>query len=562
MDVKNMRENIAKLESARKDGNGSTRIFSKTMKAASFLLFLSLSLSLCACAHKVKLSSGEVTDDAQSITAVVTEEDLVLLDGFEKLGYADFSGSSCLDAITEWEKTHPLVDVRYTVTFPNGEEANNRSTELDLSGITDDMAEEVMAAFSFLPSLKQVSLGSDSDGLSPVKASVFEETFPDISFDYSFHLFGKPMKLTASSLNLKTASPEEIRSSLDTISVLHDLKKIDLGNDEREDALSWEDILALREAAPEAEIAYRFKLYDREVNLTDETLDFSYVQILDNGEALLDAARCMPHLKTLDMDSCGIGNQRMEEIRDALPDTEVIWRIFFGTTYTARTDVERILASSPSYGGTLRNRDIEVLKYCTKLKYLDIGHNEAITDLSVVNYMPDLEVLIIAMNPLGDLTPLAKCKHLEYLELFYSRTDDLSPLAEVKSLKHLNVGHCPFLHDISPIYDLDLERFYLGNYLSCPVPAEQVDHYRELHPDCEVDNTAYESSEAGWRRAANLEGEALEWYEQQPYYREDRRSYAPRYSLLRDQMGYDSLAYSVTWKDPTYHFVPWQPHTS
>ncbi len=526
------------------------------------MLCLPIMVLLCACAQKVTLSSGDVQDDVQSITAVVTEEDLEKLDGFEKLGYADFSGSNCLEAIQEWGEDHPLVELRYTVPFPNGAEAENTATALDLTGLKDKDAGEAMETLAFLPALRQVNLGTDSDGLSPVNAAAFVEAYPDISFDYGFRLFGKNMTLAETSLNLKKASSKEIHASLETIAVLQNLKKIDLGTDERENAPSWKDILALREAAPDAEIAYRFTLYDREVNLSDKELDFSYFQIPDDGEALLDAARCMPNLKTLDMDSCGLNNKRMEEIRDALPDTEVIWRIFFGASYTVRTDVERILASSPSYGGTLYNKDIQVLKYCTKLKYLDIGHNEAITDLSVVNYMPDLEVLIIAMNPLGDLTPLAKCEHLEYLELFYSKTDDLSPLAEVKTLKHLNVGHCPYLHDISPIYDLELERFYLGNFLSCPVPAEQVDHYRELHPDCEVDNTAYESSEAGWRRAANLEGEELEWYMQQPYYREDRHNYAPRYSLLRDQMEYDSLAYSVTWKDPTYHFVPWQPHTS
>ena len=156
------------------------------------------------------------------------------------------------------------------------------------------------------------------------------------------------------------------------------------------------------------------------------------------------------------------------------------------------------------------------------------------------------------MNPLGDLTPLADCENLEYLELFYSNTDDLSPLAGLKSLKHLNVGHCPRLTDISPIYGLELERFYLGAFAYCPVPAEQVNHYRELHPDCEVDNISYESSEGAWRRGANLQGEALEWYKQQPYYREDRRFFAPRYALLRDQMGYDGLRYSFPWNDKYY----------
>ena len=114
-----------------------------------------------------------------------------------------------------------------------------------------------------------------------------------------------------------------------------------------------------------------------------------------------------------------------------------------------------------------------------------------------------------------------------------------------------------YMKDISPVYDLELERFYLGAFASCPVPPEQVDRYRELHPNCEVDNTLYESSEGAWRRAANLEGEALEWYMQQPYYREDRKAYAPRYALLRDQMGYDGLQYSTKWNDPDYKFVSW-----
>ena len=241
----------------------------------------------------------------------------------------------------------------------------------------------------------------------------------------------------------------------------------------------------------------------------------------------------------------------MAAIRDALPETEVVWRVDFGGKYTARTNEIRILAS---FGG-VTNADNERLKYFTKLKYLDLGHNEAITDLSFVRYMPDLEVLIIAMNPLGDLTPLADCEKLEYLELFYSNTDDLSPLANVKSLKHLNVGHCYKLTDISPIYGLDLERFYLGTFTFCPVPAEQVDHYRELHPDCEVDNTQWESSEGAWRLGANLQGEALEWYKQQPYYREDRRFFAPRYALLRDQFGYDGLRYSYPWNDPDYKLM-------
>ena len=525
---------------------------------AALSLALMLALVLCGCAAKIELSSGTVKDSIQSITAVVTPEDLEKLDGFEKLISADFSGSTCYDALLSWAEEHPLVETTYTVTFPGDIVVDNHATELDLTGLRDVQAYEAMDLLGYLPRLKSVNLGSESDGLSPENALLFSDAYLGIDFTYHCQLLGKDSQLKEQKLDLTGTSPKEIRAALKTISCLRDLEKIQLGSDEREDAPSWHDILALREAAPNAKIYYNFTLYDMPFTLEDRSMDLSYHQITDEGTEVLEIAKCMRNLETLNMDSCGVSNESMAMIRDELPNTDVIWRINFGMKYTALTNTERILASSPSVGGrALTNSDVSLFKYFTKVKYLDIGHNESITDLSFVHFMPDLEVLIIAMNPLGDLRPLAECENLEYLELFYSNTDDLTPLAGLKNLRHLNVGHCPLLTDISPIYDLDLDRFYLGVYQFCPVPPEQVEHYRILHPDCEVDNEQWESSEGAWRLGAFLEGEELEWYMQQPYYREDRRNYAPRYALLRDQMGYDGLLYSTKWNDPTYRSVSW-----
>ena len=36
---------------------------------------------------------------------------------------------------------------------------------------------------------------------------------------------------------------------------------------------------------------------------------------------------------------------------------------------------------------------------------------------------------------------------------------------------------------------------------------------------------------------------------------QERIGYAPRYALLCDQMGYDSLAYTVSWYDPDYKYL-------
>ena len=530
-----------------KDRNSICRLQPCRRPAAVFLTIL-LCLSLCGCAKKIPLSGGTVKDTDQRITAVVTPEDLKLLDSLEALVSADFSGSTCYAELADWAARHPTVEVRYTLPFPGGVTAENTADSLDLTGLTDGDAQEALDLLAFLPKLRSVDLGSEENGLSPASAGRFQDRYPDLAFSYRCTLFGKPSDLSETVLDLTNTPPEEIEEALETIACLRELKEIRLGSDEREDAPSWDQILALREAAPEAVIDYRFSVFDYSFTLEDEEMDISYRPVRENWPEILQIARCMPNLKSLIMDSCGVENENMAAIRDALPQAEVVWRVDFGGKYTARTNEIRILAS---FGG-VTNADNERLKYFTKLKYLDLGHNEAITDLSFVRYMPDLEVLIIAMNPLGDLTPLADCEKLEYLELFYSNTDDLSPLANVKSLKHLNVGHCYKLTDISPIYGLDLERFYLGTFTFCPVPAEQVDRYRELHPDCEVDNTQWESSEGAWRLGANLQGEALEWYKQQPYSREDRRYYAPRYALLRDQMGYDGLRYSYPWNDPYY----------
>ena len=520
----------------------------------SAVILLNL-LFLCGCAKKFALSSTTVMDNAQSVTAVVTPEDLELLDSLESLVFADFSGSTCYHELMVWAARHPLVEVRYIVDFPCGVSAENSTTELDLSGLKDAEAGDAIEKLAFLPQLKSVDLGSEKNGLSPKTAVSFFSEYPDLQFSYHCTLFGEDSTLNETSLDLSKASPKEIKSSLDAISAMRNLKKIQLGSDEREDAPTWEEILALREAAPHAAVDYSFRIFDLPFTLEDEEVDISYHPVRESWSEILAIAKCMPNLKTLMMDSCGVANEDMAVIRDALPETEVVWRINFGTNYSARTSVIKILASKPSLGGTLTDADVEIFKYFPKLKYLDIGHNEDITDLSFVRYLPDLEVLIIAMNPLGDLTPLADCKNLEYLELFYSNTDDLSPLAGLKNLKHLNVGHCPYLTDISPIYDLDLDRFYLGRFEDCPVPLEQVDHYRELHPDCEVENTSWESSEGAWRRGRFLEGEELEWFKEQPYYNEERIAYAPRYALLCDQMGYDSLAYTISWYDPDFKYL-------
>lgn len=279
-----------------------------------------------------------------------------------------------------------------------------------------------------------------------------------------------------------------------------------------------------------------FELYGKVFNLDDESMDLRKIPIDDNGDLLEAMLPYMSRLKVLDMDSCGIDNRRMEEIRDKHPEIEVIWRVFFGSNYTARTDVEKILASCPGGGGNLTPENYADLKYCTKLKYLDIGHNEELHDISVVQYMPDLEVLIVAMDYFEDLSPVESCPHLEFLEIQTNHIADLSPLSNLKELKHLNIANNPELSDISPLFGLtQLERLWIG----CidPVPQEQIDEMQKLAPDCYINSTTYDPHLGEWR-----------------YKKEG--GFTDRFALLVEQFGYDKADYAYPWKDPLFSADP------
>ena len=251
--------------------------------------------------------------------------------------------------------------------------------------------------------------------------------------------------------------------------------------------LTFSDLDKLYAAAPDVLFAYEFTAFDKTINTYDEVLDLNHITMEDEGAQVLEILPYMRNLKTLDMDSCGVSNEAMDSIRQQYPGVEVIWRIWFGTGYTVRTNVTKILASKPSWGGEITNEQVQQLKYCTNLKFLDLGHNENLSDFSFVAYLTDLRVVVVSMAALSDLTPFSNCKELWYMEAGNCDITDLSPLAECTKLEHLNVGTNLDLKDISPLYNLNLKRLWLG--IGDPVPTEQVEKMKELHPGIEIDTS-------------------------------------------------------------------------
>ena len=322
---------------------------------------------------------------------------------------------------------------------------------------------------------------------------------PSPVYDLNFTVSGQQVSAEMERISLVQASREEIDRLISVLPALPALREVELGFAAAEDpVISWEQLKQLETEAPQAEIHYDFSVGGYPCSLSDTILNLNHIKFTDEGALAAQIAACMPNLELLDMDSCGVSNESMARIRDSFPDVNVVWRVWFGSGYTVRTDTEKILASNPDRGGDLTADAIEGLFYCNKVKYLDLGHNDKLSDISFVNNMPDLEVLIIAMTAVKDISPLANCPKLNFLEYFTCPAADLSPLSGLTNLKDLHLCNDYALRDIRPLYGLDLDRLWIG--LMDPIPREQLDEFRRLHPDCIIfDGISERPIETEWR---------------------------------------------------------------
>ena len=181
-------------------------------------------------------------------------------------------------------------------------------------------------------------------------------------------------------------------------------------------------------------------------------------------------------------------------------------QVFFGFTlqigpHVIRTD--RTAFSTLHLAGKMKgderhtSDELRPLRMCTRMKALDIGHNY-LTDVDFLYWMPEIEVLIISPNyGLTDITPVANCKNLVYLECFNTPITDLSPLAELTKLRDLNICRDSQIRDFTPLYGLpNLERVWWG---STKVPTDQRKIILANHKGCLFKNT-YDPTDGGWRR--------------------------------------------------------------
>ena len=412
--------------------------------------------------------------------------------------------------------------------------------EMDLS---DKSPDELRQCLPELSNLKEAKLNADT--LSAEELGELQALRPDVRFLFQVTLNGKTCDPETEKLDLAGANGKTMREAFAWAAYLPKLKSLELGEgDAADNSIPWAELAKLRAERPDLRVKYEFTLYGQEFSLDSEEMNLTHIPMDDQGALVKAVTDCMPKLRYLDMDSCGVDDEHMAEIRDAHPEANVVWRIWFGDTlegragYSVRTDVDRILASNPGIGGELTPENTKSLQYCTKVKYPDLGHNSYMSSIDFVRYMPDLEATVLAMGNWSDVSPLASCPKLRYAELQTTCINDLRPLARLKNLTDLNLCYNFALHDISPLYEMtQLKRLYLGMYT--PVPAEQVAELQRRIPGCEINTTTDNPTDGQWRYTAVT-----------PYGNE----LAPAYEWLREVMRYEEApgSYAYSYNDPLY----------
>ena len=237
-----------------------------------------------------------------------------------------------------------------------------------------------------------------------------------------------------------------------------------------------------------------------------EYIDFGSVRVTD-WESLPAFLRRFPNLKRVDMFESPIAARRANALHDACPDIKFGWTLRI-TSYDhhehrVRTDATAFSTLHNNRTTEHTDEELSVLRFCTELRALDIGHNAA-TNVDFLYELPELRVLIIALNRITDITPVASLTHLEYLEMFRNRVQDLSPLSKLTTLKDLNICYNS-ITNVKPLYGLKgLERLWLNHAAfyrdgsPADLPKNRVQRLREALPDTQIDESSSPTA-GGWR---------------------------------------------------------------
>lgn len=460
----------------------------------------------------VPFQGGKASSDARSLAiASVQSEDIRMLKAyFPDLSAIDASACTDYAMLALLAGELPGCDVQYTVDL-GGVNAAPDTEQLVLEQGSYDFS-LLLEHLQYLPRLH--TLHFPTADLTLQEQDLLREAYPELNVTSTVEILGKEYDGTTTRLDLSDMKSIDVEAVAAKLPLLPNLEEVELMGASGSYLLVT-DVQKLKAAAPEVSFRYSFDFYGVTVSTSDSEVILKKL----NHKAMPDTGIAGELRAMLDiMDNCQrivvdglsqydriwtkISNAELAALREEYRDkTSVVWRVYFGANGGSLTDAEVLRAVYGLSDGNSAN-----MKYLEKVRYMDIGHNEFLTNADFVSGMVSLEAVIISGAPIESLEPFRACKELKFLEMAECRyITDLSPLQDCTKLEMLNISQSE-IADLSPIMDMELTHL---NTVANDVPEEDIEAYMAKYPSCWVVNKGNHYGE-GWRY--NTDGTLLPWY--------------------------------------------------
>lgn len=364
---------------------------------------------------------------------------------------------------------------------------------LDTETLTlEQLTEEDMALLPYLTELKSVDATAMTD-LETVMA--LQAARPELEIAYQVCVGGQILNKDTAELTLENADIQELA---DKLAYLPAMKNITFTGTAPEN----EAIYDLMQTYPDVTCHWNFTFFDIPVTSDTTELDLSGIP-MENVETLEAGLKYFNDLQKVVMCDTGLPSEEIDALWKRNPETRFVWNVRIGR-FTVRTDIIALMPFQFGYNGTkgirLYDKDCTEMKYLVDMVCMDFGHM-GITDVSFLEYMPNLEYLIIADTMVSDITPMQNLKKLKYLEAFLCNIRDISPLTGCTALEDVNLSNNP-IRDITPLAQIEsLNNIWISG-VNWPYEQKQV--LNEAKPDAKI--VYYQnvgSTSEGWRSLDN-----------------------------------------------------------
>ena len=426
--------------------------------------------------------------NAQSITIrTLTEEEIPLLDFLPQLTQVDATECTDYAALLALLQRRPDLQILYKFSL-GGMDCSLFVPELTVENAD---AAELLEKLPLLPRLSSLTLEGTLP--SPEELTTLRAAFPSIVFHYSVDLCGESYPSNTENLDL-SGLPVTAQELSAVLPLLPQLQSVSL----QKTGLTDGELKALATQFPDIFFLCTLDFAGVPCSTDATQIDLSRRKV--TPEMVDSMLPFFPYLTKLDLSYCNIDDETMDALNRRHPNVSIVWTVLI-RFIPVRTDDTIFFPSSINEKYMPNEFQLRKLRYCTEMVAVDVGHCYT-TNCDWARYMPHLKYLIIADNPIADLSPLADLKELIYLECFYTDVTDYSPLLGCTALQDLNIGNTygdpeilaqmPWLHNV---YWVGIT-WNASLYEKAMLLAEQL-------PDTNIVLNGFRNVDRGWRQLPN-----------------------------------------------------------